>query len=299
MSRKIIGQYSNGNYKIMLFSDGTKIRLNNEATMKADFPESIDLKISNKCSGPKGFGPCEFCHEQSHPDGKLANLSHPLLDSIHPYTELALGGGNVFEHPYLNSFLTRMKNQKVICNMTVHLNHFLDKYWDIRAFQEEGKIHGVGVSVNKAIDQDIIDKIKSVPNTVVHTIAGIMPMDGYETLYDNNIKLLILGYKMYGRGIKYFEHNDIMDKIFDLRSNLKDMFQHFNLISFDNLALKQLEVKEIVSPEVWEKCYMGDDGDYTMYLDMVEEKFSKSSVSDRIDINSNKIEDLFNQVRRK
>ena len=126
-----------------------------------------------------------------------------------------------------------------------------------------------------------------------------MPQEGYETLYDNNIKLLILGYKMYGRGIKYFEHDNIINKIFDLRTNLKDMFQHFNLISFDNLALKQLEVKEIVSPEVWKKCYMGDDGDYTMYLDMVEEKFSKSSVSDRIDINSNKIEDLFNQVRRK
>ena len=34
-----------------------------------------------------------------------------------------------------------------------------------------------------------------------------------------------------------------------------------------------------------------------MYIDLVKEQFAKSSVSPRIDINSNKIEDLFNQVR--
>ena len=116
--KKILGTYENGNYTVMLLSDGTKIRFNNKATMKVDFPESIDMKISNLCN----MG-CPMCHEQSVPDGELANLSHPLLDSLHPYTELALGGGNVLEHPDLFPFLSKMKDQKVICNMTLHLVH--------------------------------------------------------------------------------------------------------------------------------------------------------------------------------
>lgn len=291
--KKILGTYENGNYTVMLLSDGTKIRFNNKATMKADFPESIDLKISNRCS----MG-CPMCHEQSVPDGELANLSHPLLDSLHPYTELALGGGNVLEHPDLFPFLSRMKDKNVICNMTLHLDHFLSADSYIKYLQEEGYLHGVGISVNKVIDRDTIDKIMAIPNTVVHTIAGIMPQEGYKSLYDRNIKLLILGYKNYGRGAEYIKHDDgIMDRISILHDNIMDMMNHFNLISFDNLALEQLRIKELVDKDTWESCYMGDDGEATFYIDLVKEQFAKSSVSPRIDINSNNIEDLFNQVR--
>ena len=291
--RKILGTYENGNYTVMMLNDGTKIRFNNKATMKADFPESIDMKISNRCN----MG-CPMCHEQSVPDGELANLSHPLLNSLHPYTELALGGGNVLEHPDLFPFLSRMKDQKIICNMTLHLDHFLGADSYIKYLQEEGYLYGVGVSVNKVIDRDTIDKIVAIPNTVVHTIAGIMPQEGYKSLYDRNIKLLILGYKNYGRGAEYIKHDDgIMDRIGILHDNIMDMMNHFNLISFDNLALEQLRIKDLVNKDTWERCYMGDDGEATMYVDLVKEQFAKSSVSPRVDINSNTIEELFNQVR--
>lgn len=291
--KKILGTYKNGDYTVMMFNDGTKIRFNNKATMRADFPESIDMKISNRCD--KG---CPMCHEQSVPDGELANLEHPLLDSLHSYTELALGGGNVLDHPYLFTFLSRMKDQKVICNMTLHIGHFLDFDPYIKYLQDEGYIHGIGISVNNVIDSGIIDRIMALPNTVVHTIAGIMPQEGFKALYDRNIKLLILGYKNYGRGAEYIKHNtEITNRIEDLHNNIIDMMPHFNLISFDNLALEQLHIKELVDKDTWERCYMGDDGEVTMYIDLCKKQFAKSSVSPRIDINSNKIEDLFNQVR--
>lgn len=182
--------------------------------------------------------------------------------------------------------------------MTLHLDHFLGADSYIKWLQEEGYIHGVGISVNKVIDRDTIDKIMAIPNTVVHTIAGIMPQDGYKSLYNRNIKLLILGYKNYGRGAEYIKHNDgIMDRIGILHNNIMDMMDHFNLISFDNLALEQLRVKELVDEDTWKRYYMGDDGEATMYIDLCKKQFAKSSVSPRIDINSNKIEDLFNQVR--
>lgn len=61
----------------------------------------------------------------------------------------------------------------------------------------------------------------------------------------------------------------------------------FNTISFDNLALNQLDVKGLVSDEVWDEIYMGDDGldghqtSCSMFVDLVERKFAKNSCSDK------------------
>ena len=68
-----------------------------------------------------------------------------------------------------------------------------------------------------------------------------------------------------------------------LKDNLKEMSHHFEVLSFDNLALEQLNVKGsgILSPEQWDEFYMGDDGNYTFYIDLVKKEFSKNSVSDK------------------
>lgn len=294
MKRKIIAQYKNGNYNVMLYNDGTKIRFNNENYMEAEFPESIDCKISNRCD----MG-CSMCHEQSVPDGALANLNHPIFDSLHAGTELALGGGNVLEHPGLKNFLERMRDQGVICNMTIHLNHFIHNFEIIQGYVNSNLIHGVGISINTPITDEVINYLVRFPNTVVHVIAGIVPWETLVKLSNNNIKLLILGYKTWGRGIQYAEnHNEIQQNIHTLETRLPYLMEHFALVSFDNLALEQLHMRDHVSDEEWKKCYMGDDGTHTMYLDMVEEKYAVSSVSTREPIFSNDIRDLFANIKR-
>ena len=292
-----VHSYVNGNSFVIISDDGTKVRYNYDGdipfTPKPEFPESIDCKISNRCD----MG-CPMCHENSVPDGELADLSHPIFNSLHPYTELALGGGNVLEHPDLENFLQRMWEKRIICNMTLHLEHFLKNVDYVAELSNKGFVKGIGVSVNKPVDIGVIETLKRFPNLVVHTIAGIMPREGYEYLYDQGLKLLILGYKCYGRGNEYYDSNsDIFEKIAFLRQNLKDMIPHFKVISFDNNAIDQLNVKDIVSPEQWKKSYMGDDGQFTMYLDMVNKEFAKSSISERMSINGDKIEDLFRQVQ--
>lgn len=291
--KKLLYKYRNGNYDVFIFDDGTKIRRNNEDELIAAFPESIDMKISNRCD----MG-CPQCHEKSVPNGALANLNHPLLDSLHPGTELALGGGNVLEHPELEYFLRRMAAKHIICNMTLHFYHFLANYEYIKYLSDEGLIHGIGISINTTITDDTIEKIKSIPNTVIHTIAGIIPWEGYMKLANHNLKLLILGYKTYGRGIKYWQDNNdsIATEIVHLTKNLPYLFQHFSVVSFDNLALEQLDVKSMVDEKTWEQSYMGDDGKYTMYVDLVEERFATSSVSPRMPIHVNNIDELFKEV---
>ena len=49
--------YKNGNYIVAMdLTNGTKIRYNDLDFFKAEFPESADVKVTNKCSGG-----CSFC----------------------------------------------------------------------------------------------------------------------------------------------------------------------------------------------------------------------------------------------
>ena len=70
--------------------------------------------------------------------------------------------------------------------------------------------------------------------------------------------------------------DQIFHKLFD---NLSEILKHFKIISFDNLAIKQLDVKRLMSDKEWDEFYMGDDGQFTMYIDLVKEEFAKSSTS--------------------
>ena len=295
MSKELLGRYKNGNYEVMIWNDGSKLRYNKEDYFLPDFPESIDCKISNKCD----IG-CPFCHEMSVPNGALANLNHPIFDSLPAWTELALGGGNVFEHPGLEDFLKRMAARNVICNITVHIKHFRQYYDYIRYLTENNLIHGVGVSVNEVVEESDITLFESIPNLVVHCIAGVVLYSTLMTLANHNLKLLLLGYKTFGRGVDYgwnFTHV-ILDKIHYIADHMYELREWFPIISFDNLAISQLNLRKTIDEKTWNRTYMGNDGQFTMYLDMVKEECALSSTSERKPINDEtNIVNLFNKVR--
>ena len=290
---KILGVYKNGNYKVLITDDGTKIRYNNADHFEPEFPESIDCKISNRCD--RG---CPMCHEQSCPDGALANLNHPLFESLQPYTELALGGGNILEHPGLLPFLEHMRTKKVICNITLHLDHFIVNASRIKLWHDIGLVHGVGVSVNTVPTEQQMMVLCSHSDIVIHCIAGVVPMEALEEMSNRGLKLLILGYKNYGRGENYQKlHPEIESNIAKLEAALPTLRNSFRLISFDNLAIKQLHIENMIDPAEYEVSYMGNDGEFTMYLDMVTENYAVSSTSARKPIFSNDIRALFAEVR--
>ena len=284
--------YENGNTKVTILEDGTKIRYTPDGqTPRPEFPESIDLKITNKCD----LG-CPMCHEKARKNGLSADLKHPLLASMRRGMELAIGGGNPLENDGLYDFLQRMQRQGVICNMTVHHTHFAFYCNTIYKWQKEGLIHGLGVSVNGMLYSDLIDAMRKFPNVVVHVIAGIVTPDVLKQF--DGMNLLILGYKNFGRGKKYKENHDIEPEIKWLADNLFNIAGSYRAFSFDNLAIEQLGIRQRLTEDGWSRFYMGDDGKYTMYVDLVRNEFAKSSVSTRMPINSNYIEELFRQVRQ-
>lgn len=289
----IIGRYKNGNYEVTLLSDGTKIRENDLDFFEPAFAENCDVKITDCCDGG-----CAYCYEGCTPNGKHGDiLNAKFLDTLHPYTELAING-NDLSHPDLVPFMHKMKEKKVILNMTVNQIHF-ERYFDtIKKWVDAKLIYGLGISL-RAPTEDFVNKIKQIPNAVIHSINGVLSPDNYEVLKDNNLKLLILGYKHLRRGIDYYESHE--DNVHELQgwlyNNLEEILNHFKVVSFDNLAIEQLDVKRLLNSEQWAEFYMGDDGNYTFYIDMVDGMFAKNSLSmERWPIMDN-IDDMFNKVR--
>ncbi len=116
----IIGRYKNGNFNVVHFNDGTKIRETDADEFIPDFAESMDIKICDRCD----IG-CKFCHEGSTKNGKLGViLNEKFIDTLYPYQEVAIGGGDVTSHPDLIPFLQKLKDKNVIANITVNQIHF-------------------------------------------------------------------------------------------------------------------------------------------------------------------------------
>lgn len=302
---KLLGSYKNGNYFVSIFEDGTKIRYNKIDYFEPNTIESIDIKITNRCD----MG-CEACHENSAVDGLHGDiLSESFVDKLHPYTELAIGGGNPLSHPDLIPFLKKCKELKLIPSMTVNQHHFMKDYDLVKQLVDRELIYGLGVSFVNA-DYNFIEKLKQFPNAVLHVINGLITVDSLRSLACFGLKILVLGYKEFRRGKDlYSKKQDIIEygkSCFkeELKAILDEKW--FKVISFDNLALKQLDVRSLLSGKEWEEFFMGDDGvdgnfdSATMYVDMVNKKFAKNSCApedERFDLLPT-IEEMWNYLRR-
>lgn len=197
---ELLGRYKNGNFVTTILSDGTKIRETKDDEFIPSFAENMDVKICNYCD----MG-CKFCHEGSTINGKFGNiLNEKFIDTLHPYQEIAIGGGDATSHPDLIPFLQKLKERKVIANMTVNQIHFEKKQELIEKLVDEKLIYGLGVSLVNPT-KHFIELIKQYPNAVIHVINGVLKPSDIKVLENNNLKILILGYKHLRRGNEYFE----------------------------------------------------------------------------------------------
>lgn len=293
---KILGSYKNNDYTCTMFSDGTKIRWNDKDSFNPIKPESIDLKITNMCNME-----CGMCHENSTPDGKHGDiLNLPFIDTMFPYSEVAIGGGNPLTHPDLIEFLERLKERKIIASMTVNQVHFMHNIDLLKELTDKKLIYGLGISYIGGRHKNCIDAIKQFPNAVVHVINGIVHMDSLEALAHNDLKILVLGYKEFRRGKTLYDEcgsqiNYLKAQFYDLLPKMVDD-GWFKCISFDNLAIKQLEPKRLMSDKDYKEFYMGDDGSFSLYVDSVKREFAKSSVSVERFPMMDDIADMFKKV---
>jgi hypothetical protein len=288
--------YKNGNYNVIIMDDGSKVRYTNDDDFIPTFAENVDVCITKKCN----VG-CKFCYEGCTQQGKHADLfKYEFLNTLHPYTEMSLNG-NDLDNPQLPDFLKFLKDKGIYTNITVHQNQFMSNYDKIFEFIACNLIHGVGISYHH-FDESFIRKAKRIKNAVIHAINGIITEKDVEQLSNQDLKLLILGYKDLRRGSEYKIDNKAMIEINQdyLSKTIKSIIDNklFNVVSFDNLAIEQLKIKNLLTEEEWNNFYMGNDGEFTFYIDMVEGTFAKNSLSQyKFDIGNKSIDEMFNIIR--
>ena len=290
--------YKNGNYLVKINDqDGTKERITMDDNMHPDFPENIDITISTRCNGG-----CDYCYMGCDKNGTHANLlCWSFWDSLQPYTEVALNG-NDLTNPELEALLIKLSARHIFVNMTVNQIHFIQHFDKLLEWKYRKLIWGLGVSLKDASKQ-LVDKLNNFgSDAILHTIAGIITKYDIEYLSNRNIKLLVLGFKLSGRGKDYYyvNGNVIARNIGWLKQNIINIIPKFRVISFDNLALEQLDIKKQISNNQWNNIYMGDDGKFTFYIDLVKGTYAKNSIScEEYPINGMTIRAMFEDIKTK
>lgn len=320
MFGKVVAQYKNGNYQVAIMSDGTKVRFGAEpdgAPMIPDYPETIDMCITKACN----VG-CKFCYENCKPHGPempCEFMSYAIWDDIPPYTELALNG-NDLDLRCLSTFLEMLQRKNIIVNMTFSFSQWFRNSNKINNLLANNLLNSIGISLgNMEFIQaphinvkQTLSHLPSVHNVVFHAILGVTKLrdlvcfaERYKDAVHKDPNLLILGYKTKGRGDLYdkLAHDSIIENAQELDHNMEMLNHHFAVVSFDNLACEQLNMKGKLSPEEWDMLYMGEDGQYSMYIDAVNLTYSRNSCtpeSERIELkNTDSLKNIFQTIRSK
>lgn len=285
-----ISRYTNGNCMVELSEDGTKTRMW-VGDPKPEYPESIDLKITDHCDAG-----CPYCHEKSTLRGQHASTDFLLgliNDGLPQGAELAIGGGNPMNHPDLHDILIEARCAGLVSNLTINEEHF---YYSVRLlslFQLNRLVYGVGVSV-KSLSRLPLPGQATLNNLVWHTIVGVGNPQSILTYPAERV--LVLGYKDFGFGTKYHTQR-IDDNMQRWRFWMNAILARVLYVSFDNLALKQLDIRNRVSKDVWDSSYMGDDGKFTMYIDAVKQEYAASSTSPRRPCGSMSVKEMFGDLQ--
>ena len=294
-----IGTYINGNYETKIYNDGTRTRellphntfydqgrymqerfsLSEIDMMEPEFPESIDLKITNYCENG-----CKYCYANSSKSGQHAKV-YEVLDVIRdmkPYTEVALGGGNVLDYPYLVDVLHEAKDRNVIVNITVKDTDYI-KYFDmINEMVDRKLIKAIGVSPTtlKSL-KELEDMIDYRHDIVVHLVLGLWSVEDIKKIFEMTKfdKFLFLGYKITpGNGEAYYiaYKSQIQKNMTEFGEYFRNNYiSEYKQVAFDNLAIDQLSLDV---ENFYKELYQGEDGKFSFYIDLVEQEYAKSSV---------------------
>lgn len=307
MKNTLLHHYKNGNVDVKIYENGTKVREWPDGEKPvSEYPESADVKITGWCDMSHI---CKYCHEQSNLEGQHGDLDAlaRVWETQKPGTEMAIGGGNPLAHPDLYHFLVKMKGLSIIPNVTVNIMHMKKFAPTIKMYQADKLIYGLGISYRGPQSLGLLPADIDYKNVVFHMILGIHTLDDCRAVIDWCVrrdimpKILLLGYKTYGNGITCYTEElkqtlEVWKELY-LKALLNS--EANVVISFDNLAIEQLDLKSQVKPEIWDELFQGNDGNHTMYFDAVKQVVARTSTTaERFTFNQESdIRDLFNKVK--
>jgi len=258
-------RYINGNYMVTIYDDGTKIRVTPDNHFNSTRVETLDINISNYCKNN-----CNFCFINASILGRHCELNVLRKMQIPYYTEIAI---NFAEHPQFEEILKIFKEKRCILNITIHQKDLIKYHEKIFEYQKNKLIYGVGVSISE-YSSELNKIIQGRKNPLLHVIAGITSLKEIEKFKNQKYNLLILGFKNKGKG------KNVVPNLNEYINNYKNLRDWFKIISYDNLAIEQLNIKNFITKEEWDSYYMGNEGNASFYIDLVNNTFAKSSLEE-------------------
>lgn len=288
----VIAQYKNGNADITITHDGTR-EIQYEGELSLDFPLNIDIRVSTQCSfglNPKtGKAFCDFCHESATTDGVECDYDQlrDKLIGLPKGIELAIGCNKMTSD--LRKFIFWCDMMGYIVNLTVNQGH-LKQFDMISALVECGVIKGLGISYRSSLPFNVPKYILDYEHTVFHVICGIDSYLEVEALSKQGVKkILVLGEKDFGFNLGKVDLTTRKHR--EWFWWIHNMFNIFDVVSFDNLALQQLNIRRFFTQDNWE---VFNQNEHSFYIDAVNKKLAPSSRSnDKINWDSINLKEYF------
>ncbi len=252
----------NGNYFLNIYNEDEHIRVSerwiddNLNTAIPEYPEMIDIKITNKCN----VG-CKWCYQdsQNEIDSEKNNFKFikEILNQIPSYVELAIGGGDVLEVSFIDSLLKEIERFSSK-NFTINYKSLLiNKELNRKNLEKIVKnSSAIGISINNAKEIKktlfLFKKLgfsKEIDKICFHIIPDIIKYEDLEMILSEisktNTRVLLLGYKVFGRGITYQKKSNKHD-INKIQRLLNDLTNNYNtFIKVDTKFSKDYELQNI------------------------------------------------------
>jgi hypothetical protein len=256
---------------------GTKITLsfkdNPAPRTKAEVPELVDLKITNKCS----YG-CKFCYMNSTPDGKACLYPHDwlyVLNGLEVF-EVALGGGEPTLHPIFEGLIFNNSCKDLKINFTTRNFEWIKKHKNLLQEKHTGFAYSVD-SYDKAEEASKFFSKNSLNNATLQYVMTTASDEDFTKILQNKknyflSNLVLLGYKNKGRGVGFNSNCTIQ----------KDPSLWIPLIkdaNIYNVGVDTALAKEIPEDVFEEHLLRRSEGTHSMFIDAVESRAGKDSYS--------------------
>lgn len=283
---KVQGVFKNGNYWVGYGYDG-RIRYSvTKDECIPEYPELIDLRITNRCQWN-----CPFCFMDSNMKEKdadfkqlkdmisrLSNRFHEVYDKS---IEFSVGGGNVLLYPHLRELFKLLDDNGHIVNTTINAkdcNQLVTDKVLLQIFKDY--VTAIGVSVSSKSDIEHVIQLEDVfkdgnyKQITVHLIPELLGVERTIEIM-NELRsrkfysFLFLGYKTNGRGAtqEYVKFTD---------EELKRLFEDSPYVSLDT-TFANTYYEWLKDNYETENTITLNEGEYSMYIDAVNNLAYKSS----------------------
>lgn len=254
----------------------------------------LELKVSDKSN----VG-CRYCHEDSTFVGDIAHFEQAFIDTLEAGTELTITGKNIFENPYLEDFLKICQQREMSCSIIIEQAALNDYGWVVEKWVDKGLIGGIAITFNGHSDE-LLEMLNTSSlknhkeNVVIQVVYGMQSYTSLKSFFNQDLKLRILGCQEFEQAKDCNVKMTYKQELF--YTNLPNMMRAFKEVSFDSLAIKQLDIKRLFISDEWETGQL-EENEVTLYIDMVKGEFASSAQSEKRYPILSDIEEMVKKVR--